>query len=86
MQELKSLKGWRRMVSLGLDLLDVAAPLLKAAFLRASACASWLLSTLIGRGLGLVFRGVRQSIYPGGQKGRPQHKGRQRTQPVPGLL
>ncbi|KAK9792736.1 hypothetical protein WJX73_001631 [Symbiochloris irregularis] len=85
-QELRALKGWRRMVSLGLDLVDVAAPLIRAAFMRASACASWLLSTLIGRGLGLIFRGVRQSIYPGGQKAGVRRKPRQYSRAVPGLL
>ena len=54
-------------------MLDVATPLVRAAFLRASAFASWLLIALIGRGLGLIYRGIRQSLYPsrhGTAKGR----------------
>ena len=39
-------------------------PLLSGLLARASAFASWLLVRLIGRSLGLVYRGVRQSLAP----------------------
>ena len=53
------------MVSLALELGDVAVPLLQSAFARVSAAISWLLVILIGRSLGLVFRGVRESLAGG---------------------
>ena len=64
MQELAALRGWRYAASLALEALDVAGPLLARLLARASAAASWLLVRLIGRSLGLVYRGVRQSLTP----------------------
>ena len=49
-------------MGLVLELNDVGAPLLRALFARISDAISWLLTTLIGRSLGLIFRGVRQVI------------------------
>ena len=66
-QELEALRGWRSGVSFMLELGDVAAPLLRSLFARVSAAISWLLVTLIGRSLGLVFRGVRESLGRGGR-------------------
>lgn len=63
-QELGELRGWRYAVSLALEALDVAAPLAAGLLARAGAAASWLLVALIGRSLGLMYRGVRQSIAP----------------------
>lgn len=76
MQELRGLTGWRRFVSLCLDLMDVATPLLRAAFMQASSFASWLLIALIGRGLGLIYQGIRQSIYPGSRNNSARHADR----------
>ncbi len=59
-QELEALTGWCSAMCLLLEVNDVAAPLLHGLFGRLSAAASWLLTALIGRGLGLIFRGVRQ--------------------------
>ena len=47
--------------------------------LQAYATASWLLVALIGRSLGLIYRGVRQSVMP--RKQRRQGQQQQRQQP-----
>lgn len=73
MQELDDLRGWRSAVSFMLEFGDVATPLLRSLFSRLSAAVSWLLVTLIGRSLGLVFRGVRESF--GGRSGKQEEKG-----------
>ena len=45
-----------------LEAADVVGPLLKRAGRRIGDIISWLLVTLIGRSLGLVARGVQQSV------------------------
>jgi Protein of unknown function (DUF3685) len=62
MQELEALAGWSAGMCLLMEVNDVAAPLLHRLFLQVSAALQWLLTALIGRGLGLIFRGVRQSF------------------------
>lgn len=62
MQELEALAGWSAAMCLLMEVNDVAAPLLHRLFTQLSAALQWLLTTLIGRGLGLVFRGIRQSF------------------------
>jgi hypothetical protein len=91
-QELERLRGWRYALSLFLEALDVAAPLAQAAVSRAGAAISWLLVGLIGRSLGLVYRGVRQSLggRPDKPEGRPGAAGRRQgpgpvRQPRPAL-
>ena len=49
-------------MSLLLEALDFAAPILQKLGGKASEAVSWLLSALIGRSLGLIFRGIRQSL------------------------
>jgi hypothetical protein len=49
-----------------LEAADVVGPLLKRVGTKFGDLISWLLVTLIGRSLGLVARGVRQSVTPGG--------------------
>ena len=44
----------------------MVGPLLKRVGRKFGDLVSWLLVTLIGRSLGLVARGVRQSVRPGG--------------------
>lgn len=61
-QELEALTGWSAAMCLLLEVNDVAAPLLRSLFARVSTALQWLLTALIGRGLGLIFRGVRQSF------------------------
>jgi Protein of unknown function (DUF3685) len=62
MQELEALAGWSAAMCLLMEVNDVAAPLLQRLFTHISAALQWLLTALIGRGLGLIFRGVRQSF------------------------
>jgi hypothetical protein len=57
--------GWRRTVSLLLEAADVVGPLLQRVGRRVGDALSFLLVRLIGRSLGLVARGVRQSVAPG---------------------
>jgi hypothetical protein len=64
--ELDALAGWRRSVSMLLEAADVVGPLLQRAGRRLGDALSFLLVRLIGRSLGLVARGVRQSVAPGG--------------------
>ena len=52
--------------SLLLEAADVVGPLLRRAGRRLGDALSFLLVQLIGRALGLVARGVRQSVAPGG--------------------
>lgn len=59
---MRRLKGWRAAVSLLLEALDFLAPILQGFSQRAGRAIAWLLVALIGRSLGLIFRGVRQSL------------------------
>jgi len=70
LQELESLKGWKYMVSLLLEAGDIALPIFRNCMARVSAAISWLLVKLIGRALGLIYRGVKQSLVPQRQKQR----------------
>jgi len=58
-------------VSLLLEALDFATPILQRVGRKAGAAISWLLSALIGRSLGLIFKGIKQSlgIRKGGDRG-----------------
>lgn len=64
MQEVEQLKGLRYAHSLALEAMDVAAPLLQRLLARLGDAVSWLLVRLIGRSLGLIYRGVRESLVP----------------------
>lgn len=74
--ELNALTGWRARLCTLMEAADVAAPLVSAALERLSRALSWLLVALIGRGLGLVARGIRQSMAPseGGGSGRRRRR------------
>ncbi len=85
MQELDDLKGWRGAVSFVLEFGDIAAPLLRSLFSRLGAAVSWLLVTLIGRSLGLVFRGVRESFAGRSGKQQAKESARRRNAAVPGM-
>ena len=76
LQELQGLKGWKAAVSLILEALDFAAPLVMQIGRKGSAAISWLLVALIGRSLGLIFRGVKQSLGMG-----PKQKPRESDRP-----
>ncbi|KAL0044858.1 hypothetical protein WJX82_000371 [Trebouxia sp. C0006] len=69
-KELESLKGWKYIVSLLLEAGDIALPIFRNCMARVSAAISWLLVKLIGRALGLIYRGVKQSLVPQRQKHR----------------
>ena len=70
LQELESLKGWKYIVSLLLEAGDIVLPIFGNCMGRISAAISWLLVKLIGRALGLIYRGVKQSLVPQQQKQR----------------
>lgn len=73
MQELEALTGWRYTVSLLLEAADVVLPIVRSCMARVSVAISWLLVKLIGRALGLIFKGVKQSLVPQRPKQRKQH-------------
>ncbi|KAG6550531.1 hypothetical protein Mapa_007900 [Marchantia paleacea] len=60
--ELKALTGWRYYYSLYLEFSDVVGPILGMLLTRLGEAVSFLLVRLIGRSLGLVYQGIRQSV------------------------
>jgi hypothetical protein len=64
-------------VSLLLEALDFVTPILQRVGRKAGEAISWLLSALIGRSLGLIFRGIKQSlgIRKGGERNRGSARG-----------
>ncbi|KAI3932806.1 hypothetical protein MKX01_031788 [Papaver californicum] len=61
-EELRALTGWRYYFSLFLEFSDISMPLFKAIFGKVSSAISFLLVSLIGRSLGLICSGIRQSL------------------------
>lgn len=61
-KELRALSGWRYYYSLYLEFSDVVGPLLKTIITKLGEGISFLLVILIGRSLGLIYRGIRQSV------------------------
>ncbi|KAG0447056.1 hypothetical protein HPP92_028503 [Vanilla planifolia] len=61
-KELQALTGWRYYFSLLLEFFDVAMPLLITFFNQARNAVSFFLMCMIGRSLGLIFSGIRQSL------------------------
>ncbi|KAI5064325.1 hypothetical protein GOP47_0020995 [Adiantum capillus-veneris] len=59
---LRALTGWRYYFSLYLEFSDICGPLLRTVVTKLGEGISFLLVTLIGRSLGLIYRGIRQSI------------------------
>ena len=64
--ELDQVKGMRLIMSMFLEFADVVVPVAQNMFGKFKQFSSWLLVTLIGRSLGLVYRGIRESM--GGNK------------------
>nr|XP_023899276.1 uncharacterized protein LOC112011116 [Quercus suber] len=62
MKELRALRGWRYYFSLLLELSDISMPLIKAVISKVSDAISFFLVCLIGRSLGLIYTGIRQSL------------------------
>ncbi|KAF8693237.1 hypothetical protein HU200_038619 [Digitaria exilis] len=61
-KELRALTGWRYYFSLFLELSDIAMPFLRAAVSKVGAAVSYFWVSMIGRSLGLIFSGIRQSL------------------------
>lgn len=61
-KELRALTGWRYYYSLLLELADIAMPLVRTVISRLSDAISFFLVSLIGRSLGLIYTGIRQSL------------------------
>ncbi|KAK1308533.1 hypothetical protein QJS10_CPA09g02010 [Acorus calamus] len=61
-EELRALIGWRYYYSLFLEFSDIAMPLVRVIFDKISSAISFFLKCLIGRSLGLIFSGIRQSL------------------------
>ncbi|CAF2010312.1 uncharacterized protein LOC106349018 isoform X1 [Brassica napus] len=61
-KELKALSGWRYYFSLFLELSDIGMPIIRVVLDKVSSVISFFLVTLIGRSVGLIFTGIRQSL------------------------
>ncbi|XP_047091178.1 uncharacterized protein LOC124703018 [Lolium rigidum] len=61
-KELRALTGWRYYYSLVLELSDIALPFARVVVARVSAAVSYFWVSMIGRSLGLIFSGIRQSL------------------------
>ncbi|XP_010547068.1 PREDICTED: uncharacterized protein LOC104818953 isoform X2 [Tarenaya hassleriana] len=61
-KELKALSGWRYYFSLFLELSDISMPIIRIGLEKFSSIVSFFLVTLIGRSVGLIFTGIRQSL------------------------
>ena len=68
-RQLGRLRGLRRLVGLTIEAADVAIPLMKRVLSFVNEGISSLLVLVIGRGIGLVVRGVRESITREGSSG-----------------
>jgi len=60
--ELGQLTGWRQGFSVTLEVADVIIPLIRSTAQRIGEAMSYILVTLIGRSLGLVYKGIKQSV------------------------
>lgn len=72
LQELEALKGWKYCLSFLLELADILFPVARSCMARVSSAVSWLLVKLIGRALGLVYKGVKQSLVPQSSPKKPR--------------
>ncbi|XP_071937639.1 uncharacterized protein [Coffea arabica] len=61
-KELRALTGWQYYFSLFLELSDIATPLIRTLIGKVSDAISFFLVCLIGRSLGLIYSGIRQSL------------------------
>jgi Protein of unknown function (DUF3685) len=81
--ELNALSGWRSHLCTAMEMADVVAPLAAAILDRVSRTVSWLLVSLIGRGLGLVYRGIRESMSSHSKSTRRRSEEQQPRPPPP---
>ncbi|WOL19297.1 hypothetical protein Cni_G28095 [Canna indica] len=61
-KELRALTGWRYYFSLYLEFCDIGMPIVRAVFTKVRDAISFLLVCMIGRSVGLIFSGIRQSL------------------------
>ncbi|KAL3531127.1 hypothetical protein ACH5RR_010449 [Cinchona calisaya] len=61
-KELRALTGWQYYFSLFLELSDIATPMIRTVIAKVSDAISFFLVCLIGRSLGLIYTGIRQSL------------------------
>ncbi|XWS47107.1 hypothetical protein CRYUN_Cryun14cG0125100 [Craigia yunnanensis] len=61
-KELRALTGWRYYFSLLLEFSDISMPMVRAIIYKVSNAISFFLVCLIGRSLGLIYTGIRQSL------------------------
>ncbi|XP_072979693.1 uncharacterized protein [Typha angustifolia] len=61
-KELRALTGWRYYFSLFLELSDITMPFVRATCTKISNAVSFFLVYMIGRSVGLIFNGIRQSL------------------------
>ncbi|KAL3620523.1 hypothetical protein CASFOL_035435 [Castilleja foliolosa] len=61
-KELRALTGWRYYFSLFLELSDITMPFVKAIVAKVSDAISFFLVCLIGRSLGMIYSGIRNSL------------------------
>ncbi|XVF21404.1 hypothetical protein REPUB_Repub12eG0087600 [Reevesia pubescens] len=61
-KELRALTGWRYYFSLFLEFSDISMPMVRAIIDKVSNAISFFLVCLIGRSLGLIYTGIRQSL------------------------
>ncbi|KAG6429232.1 hypothetical protein SASPL_107277 [Salvia splendens] len=61
-KELRALVGWRYYFSLFLELTDINMPIVKIVVAKVSDAISFFLVSLIGRSLGLIYSGIRNSL------------------------
>lgn len=73
-QELQKLEGIQLAVTLVLELQDAIAPRLKSAIAFLGSGFVYVLTNVIGRGIGLIGRGVLQGIGTAWQESRPRNK------------
>ena len=68
-EEFRRLQGAQALVGAWLELTDVAHPLCRRVLQFAGEAVAFLLVQLIGRAIGLVVRGIRESVRPGAGSG-----------------
>ncbi|KAK4765858.1 hypothetical protein SAY87_007500 [Trapa incisa] len=61
-RELRGLTGWKYYFSLFLEVSDITLPMIRTIINKVSNAISFFLVSLIGRSLGLIYTGIRQSL------------------------
>ena len=85
--QLGALKGVRYGVSLLLEAVDVMAPVLRMLWTRATETVTWVLTYVVGNGIGMVWKGLKLGLKGENKKekrGRPTRKQKNNKGDVPG--